>query len=237
MSELYDWVGPTVPDAWGAVPLRRPYPYGAHLRPLYNLQEDVALGPTTAAEPADGRWEVFWRDLAASLGDRGVERFALVAAAGQQLVGCVRFLPKTLTRPRLGAWSVDDHRRDKADDVLWIGAAATDLPAGEQGLPARLLVHVLDHARRCGCRRVQALGWGDLPVYALWGQAFPRSVYEASGFRSIAEVDGSRLHALPDMLAGHHGPLVQDLVERQLRSTGLTPEAAECFAVMQLDLR
>lgn len=238
MTDLFDWVGPSVPDAWGSVPLRRPDPYGSHLRPLYNLHEDVAVGADmAAAEPADGRWEVFWRELARSLGERGVERFTLVAADGQQLTGCVRFLPKALTRPRFGAWSVEQHRRDLGADVLWIGAAATDLPAGEEGLPARLLIHVIDHARRRGCRRIQALGWGNLPVYALWGQAFPRSVYEAVGFRPIAEVDGSPLRALPDMIAGRHGALVQDLVERQLRSTGLTPAGAESFAVMQLDLR
>ena len=105
------------------------------------------------------------------------------------------------------------------------------------GVAGILEARLLDHARRHRCRRIQALGWGDLPVYALWGQAFPRSVYEAVGFRSIAEVDGSPLRALPDMLAGRHGALVQDLVERQLRSTGLTPDSAECFAIMQLDLR
>lgn len=233
MEYDFDWVGPTTPAAWDEVALRTPEPYGEHLRPLYNLQEDVALTEDLApGAPADGDWKAFWLHLARSLAGR-VERFALVAGDGPRLAGLLRFLPKRLSRPRCGAWDPQAHRRDNGDDVLWIGAAGTDLVGYNDRLPTTLLAHAIDEARRHGYTRVQALAWSDVPVYALWGQAFPWAVYEASGFRRVAELDGSHLQALPDMVSGAHGGIVQDLVNEQLAHPGLTPSGAEAFAIVE----
>ena len=235
MAYDFDWVTPGLPLAWDAVPLRQPEPYGDHLRPLYNFQEDLAAGddpslPAAAAD--DGDWHELWVSLAASL-DGVVTRFAVVADDHGQLCGSVRLLPKALTRPRYGAWDAAAHRRGDSADVLWIGAAAVDATGYADRLPTSLLDLAIDEARRQGKRRVQALAWSDVPTYALWGQAFPWAVYEVSGFRRIAELDGSRLRALPDMLAGHHGGLVEHRVREQLEGPGLSMEAAESFAIVE----
>ena len=236
VTYLFDWVGPYAPQAWARVPLRTPEPYGDHLRPLYNLQQDVALTPDlAAATPADGDWQALWVHLAASLAGR-VERFALIAAEQDQVAGLLRFFPKRYARPRDGAWDRHAHRQDPGDDVLWLGAAAVDMRGYEDRLAIYLLDHVVDEARRLGFGRLQALAWSDVPAYALWGQSFPWMVYEAAGFRRIADTDGSGLHALPDMIAGHHGAVVQELVNTQLGHSGLTMAAADSFAVVEFEL-
>jgi hypothetical protein len=211
--------------------LRCADPYGEHLRPLYNLQEDVALAEDLApGRPADDDWQSFWVYLAGSLKGR-VERFALVAGQERRLAGLLRFLPKTLSRPRYGAWDVEAHRSGCTDDVLWIGAAATDMIGYADQLPTSMLTHLLSEARRLGFSRLQALAWSDVPTYALWGQAFPWSVYQASGFRRIAELDGRHLRALPDMIAGRHGDAVRELVTEQLARAG--EAGAESFAIVE----
>ncbi|HCV22088.1 MAG TPA: hypothetical protein DGN59_01415 [Candidatus Latescibacteria bacterium] len=232
MTYLFDWVGPYGPTAWDDVPLRTPEPYGEHLRPLYNLQQDVArIDDLATTEPVD-QWKSLWLDLARSLAGR-VERFALVAGDGGNLAGVLRFLPKRYSLPRAGAWDPSAHGRDPGNDVLWLGAATVDMRGYEERLPLHLLDHVIDEARRLGFKRLQALAWSDVPVYALWGQSFPWMVYEAAGFRRIAETDGSQLQALPDMIAGHHGGLVRDLASTQLESAGLTMAQAEAFAIVE----
>jgi hypothetical protein len=236
VAYLFDWVGPYAPSAWDRVPLRTPEPYGDHLRPLYNLQQDVALTPDlVAAEPADDDWHALWLQLAASLAGR-VERFALIAAVQDQVAGLLRFFPKKYARPRDGAWNRQAHRQDPGDDVLWLGAAAVDMQGYEEQLPMHLLGHIIDEARRLGILRLQALAWSDVPTYAMWGQCFPWPVYEAAGFRRIADADGSQLLALPDMVAGHHGAIVQELISNQLERSCLTMAAAESFAVVEFTL-
>ncbi|MBT3344114.1 MAG: hypothetical protein HN712_01225 [Gemmatimonadetes bacterium] len=235
MTYTFDWVSPVAPLAWDSVQLRNTDPYGDHLRPLYNLQEDVAVDDATDPVSAeDDEWRFLWQDLAGSL---EVDRFALVAAEAEQLTGCIRFLPKPLSRPRFGAWSLEQHRTQNDADTLWIGAAGVDLLGYEQDLPRMMMMMLIEEARRRGFKRLQALAWSDVPVYALWGQAFPWSVYEATGFRSIADTTGTHLHALPDMLAGHHGGIVQELATVQLERAILTPDTAEQFAVVECPLQ
>ncbi len=244
MTYMFDWVGPRAPEAWDRVPLRTPEPYGDHLRPLYNLHQDVACAPEPdatdpatdpASVPADGDWRGLWVDLAASLAGR-LERFALVAAEEDHVVGQLRLFPKSCTHPRPGAWDSDTHHQAPDEEVLWLGAAAVDMPAYEDRLPLHLLAYAIDEARRLGCTRLQAVAWSDVPVYALWAQSFPWMVYEAAGFRRISETDGSHLQALPDMLAGHHGAVVHELVTTQLAHSGLTMATAENLAVVEFCL-
>lgn len=235
MAYNFDWITPIAPLAWNAVQLRHTEPYGDHLRPLYNLQEDIAVNDETdPVTAADDDWQFLWQELAGSL---DVERFALVVAEADQLAGCMRFLPKPMSRPRSGAWSLEQHRAQNDSDVLWIGAAGVDLPGYEQDLPRAMIVTLMEEARRRGFKRLQALAWSEVPVYALWGQAFPWSVYEATGFHSIADSSGHDLHALPDMLAGIHGGIVQELVTAQLERAILTAETAEHFAIVEYQLQ
>jgi len=170
--------------------------------------------------------------MAASLAGR-VERFALVAAEQDQVAGLLRFFPKRYARPRYGAWDRHAHRQDSGDDVLWLGAAAVDMRGYEDRIAIHLLGHVVDEARRLGFWCLQALAWSDVPAYALWGQSFPWMVYEAAGFCRIADTDGSGLRTLPDMIAGHHGGIVQELINTQLEHSGLTMAAADSFAVVE----
>ena len=227
-----EWVGPTSPPpaTWETVPIRSAGPYHDHVNPLYNIQEDLPHSP-----PEDDDWGGFWRQLASGLAGR-VEWYCLVAYDGDALAGLIRFFPKTLTRPRYGSWGTEDHRRDWSDEILWIGAACVDSRGADDGLDAELIRRVVRYARQESFRRVQALGWGEVPIYAMWGQSFPASVYESEGFRAIAMLDGSGLKALPDMFAGRHGAEAQKRVLIAMAEKGLTREQAEQFSIMQFDL-
>ena len=236
MTYDFDWVSPVSPLAWASVQLRSSEPYGNHVRPLCNFQEDLAVDDTTdPVRAADGNWGGLWEDLAASL-QSCVGRFALVAAEGEQLAGCVRFLPKPLSRPRYGAWSLVEHRTENDASILWIGAAAVEIPGFGQGLPRTLISSLIEEARRLGYERMQALAWSNVPVYALWGQALPWVVYEEAGFHSIAEASGASLCALPDMIAGIHGGIVRKIVTAQLERAALSPVDAEHFAIVERSL-
>jgi len=208
MTYDFDWVSPVSPLAWASVQLRSSEPYGNHVRPLCNFQEDLAVDVTTdPVRAADGNWGGLWEDL-----------------------------PKPLSRPRYGAWSLVEHRTENDASILWIGAAAVEIPGFGQGLPRTLISSLIEEARRLGYERMQALAWSNVPVYALWGQALPWVVYEEAGFHSIAEASGASLCALPDMIAGIHGGIVRKIVTAQLERAALSPVDAEHFAIVERSL-
>ena len=215
---------------WADVELRASDPYSQHVYPLYNLQEDLP-----SRSPRDDDWDGLWESLANDLTGK-VDCFALVAYQSGKLAGMIRFFPKTITRPRYGAWSEEDHRNEWTDEILWIGGAFVDLMGTEDGLDAELIRRVVQYAREKGFYRIQALGWSEVRAYAMWGQTFPSSIYETLGFRQIATLDGRHLRALPDMLAGRHGPQVQKLVRESLEANGLTERAADEFHILELVL-
>jgi len=229
----FEWIGPETPrlESWENVPIRSSEPYGAHVNPLYNFQEDV---PHESPEGDD--WGGLWKQLAEGLAS-DVELLGLVAYEGDKLAGMVRFLPKKATKSRYGAWGEEAHKRAWANDILWIGAAFVDYQGAADGLDTELVRRVVDYARTAGYSRIQCLGWSDLRPYAMWGQVFPASVFEGKGFKPIATLDGSHLKCLPDMLAGSHGPDVQRAVKEEMEALGLTAEAAETFHILERDCR
>jgi len=160
---------------------------------------------------------------------------SLVAYDKDELAGMIRFFPKTITRPRYGAWSPDDHQQEWTDEIVWIGGAYVDFRGTEDGLDTELVRRVVQYARQEGFAKIQALGWSDIRAYAMWGQSFPVSVYEELGFHRIATVDGSPLHALPDMLAGHHDAEVQKLVKADMEKRGFTQEMANEFHIVEFE--
>ena len=96
---------------------------------------------------------------------------------------------------------------------------------------------MVQYARQGDYAKIQGLGWSDIRAYAMWGQSFPVSVYEGLGFRRITTVDGSGLHALPDMLADHHGEDTQKQVKNVMENQGFTQQKAEEFYMVELDCR
>ena len=228
-----EWVRPNTPplNTWGSVPIRAEGSYDEHVHPLYNLQEDIPSDP-----PENDDWGGLWEQIARGLASK-VEWFALAAYDQDKLAGMIRFFPKTITRPRYGAWSPDDHRQEWTDEILWIGGAYVDFRGEEDGLDAELVRRVVQYARQQGYAKIQGLGWSDIRAYAMWGQSFPVSVYDGLGFRRIATVDGSGLHALPDMLAGHHGEGNQKRVKAAMEKRGFTQETAEKFYMVELNCK
>jgi len=228
-----EWVAPGTPplNTWGPVSFRTAEPYSGHVHPLYNLQEDLPAAP-----PEDNDWGGLWERLASDLAGR-VEWYALAAFDRGELAGMIRFFPKTMTGPRYGAWSPEEHRREWTDEILWIGGGCVDMPGTEHGLDVELVRRVVEYARKGGYARIQGLGWGNVPVYAKWGQSFPVSVYDELGFRHVAPLDGTGLHALPDMLAGAHGEPTQRQVREAMTGSGLTEADANTFYIVELDCR
>ena len=147
----------------------------------------------------------------------------------ERLAGMIRFLPKTLTRPRYGAWKPEDHQKEWTDDILWIGGAYVDSQGSADSLDSALVRRVIAYTRNAGYASVQCLGWSDVRPYAMWGQSFPVAVYEKLGFRRIASVDGTHLNALPDMLAGRHGPEIQKAAKEAMAEKGFTKKEANAF--------
>jgi GNAT superfamily N-acetyltransferase len=226
-----EWVRPNTPPTWGSVRIRAEGSYEEHVHPLYNLQEDIPSDP-----PENEDWGGVWEQIAGGLASK-VEWFALAAYDQDKLAGMIRFFPKTITRPRYGAWSPDDHRQEWTDEILWIGGAYVDFRGAEDGLDTELVRRVVQYARQEGYAKIQGLGWSDIRAYAMWGQSFPVSVYDGLGFRRIATVDGSGLHALPDMLAGHHGEDTQQQVKAAMESQGFTQQKAEEFYMVELNCK
>ena len=226
-----EWVSPTSPPSkWGDVEYRAEGPYEQHVHPIYNLQEDIP-----ADRPEDNDWEGLWEQLASDLSGK-VEWYAIAAYEGDKLAGMIRFLPKTLTGPRYGSWTAEEHRMAWSDRILWIGAAFVDLRGAEGGLDVELVRSIVQYARQKGFARIQGLGWSEVRAYAMWGQSLPVSVYVALGFRRIATVDATHLHALSDMLAGHHDDEVQALVRADMEAGELTEKAASEFYIVEHDL-
>lgn len=228
-----EWVGPDSSplSTWGGVGFRAPGPYKEHVHPIYNLQEDVPSDP-----PQNDDWGGLWEQLASDLTSK-IDWYALVAYHNDKLAGMIRFFPKTITRPRYGAWSPKDHQQEWTDEILWIGGAYVDLPGAEDRLDTELVRRVIQYARQEGYARIQGLGWSNIRAYAMWGQSFPVSVYKGLGFRRIATVDGSHLHALPDMLAGHHDENVQKLVKTEMDKRGFTQEMANEFYIVEFECK
>ena len=225
----FEWIGPESPSlsTWDGVERRSGDTYADHVNPLYNIQEDLPHEPPEGDDC--GR---LWKELAGGLAS-GTDLFALVAYEGDNLAGMIRFLPKTLTQPRYGAWSPDDHRKEWTDDILWIGAACVDGQGAADGLDGELVRRVIAHARNAGYARIQCLGWSDVRPYAMWGQSFPATVYEKLGFRRIASVDGTHLNALPDMLAGRHSPEIQKAAKEAMAGKGFTEKEANAFHIVE----
>ena len=225
----FEWIGPGSPPltTWDGVEVRSRDAYAHHVNPLYNIQEDLPHDP-----PEGDDWKRLWKELAGGLASN-VEVFALVAYEGEKLAGMIRLLPKTLTRPRYGAWRPDDHQNEWTDDILWIGAAYVDDQGAADGLDSELVRRVIVHARNAGYPRIQCLGWSDVRPYAMWGQSFPATVYEKLGFRRIASVDGTHLNALPDMLAGRHSPEIQKAAKEAMAELGFTEKEANAFHIVE----
>ena len=228
-----EWVGPNSPplSTWDSVHIRATDSYDQHVNPLYNLQEDLPSGP-----PEDDDWGGLWKQLASDLASK-VEWFALAGYDQDKLAGMIRFFPKTITRPRYGAWSPKDHQREWTDEILWTGGAYVDFRGEEDGLDTELVRRVVQYARQEGYAKIQGLGWSDIRAYAMWGQSFPVSVYDGLGFRRIATVDGSHLHALPDMLAGRHGEDTQKQVKTAMENQGFTQQTAEEFYIVEFECK
>jgi len=213
---------------WG--PLRsagKPIPYREHVLPLYNLQEDI--GPLTP--PEGDRYGAMWFELGRGLAGK-VDRFALMAFADGGLAGSIRFFPKTLTLPRWGGWGEQNHRREWSDDILWIGSAYVDPQGMQDGLDLELIRQVVTIAKGAGFAKVQAIGWSDVPVYAMWGQAFRKSVFRKSGFTPIATIPGFT-DGLFDMLAGAHGEEEREWSRSEIGS-GQALDTAHQGAVLEL---
>ena len=203
-----------------------PYCTG-HVRPLYNLQEDIGPVPPPETE----MYGAFWFERGRSLIDK-VERFALLAFADGGLAGTIRFFPKTLTVPHWGGWGRREHRREWTDDILWIGCAYVDMEGMDDGLDLELTRRVVAMAQSAGFAKVQATGWGELPVYAMWGQAFRASVFRAAGFTPIAVTEGCP-DALNHMLDGRHGERCRE-VARSTIETGISLNTAHQCSVLEL---
>lgn len=220
--------------------------YAEHAEPLYNIHDDILYEDVWPEKPVpegcvpgvpgpnDWRWGVLWADLAKGLAGKA-DWFALLAYADDKLAGMIRFLPKTLTVARAGAWSEQKHRREWSDDILWIGAAYVDRLGIEHGLDTELVRRVVEYARAKDFAKVQALGWSEVRVYAMWGQSFPGSVYKGLGFHGIATTDGCP-DAFKDMLAGSHGEPVKRRVEAEL-AAGVPRGTAHQCQIMELTLR
>jgi len=228
-----EWVGPNTPSlsAWDSIRIRATDPYDQNINPLHNLQEDIPSDP-----PENGQWGELWTQIAGGLASK-VEWFALVAYDRDKLAGMIRFFPKTITRPRYGAWSLDHHQQEWTDEILWIGGAYVDFQGAEDGLDTELVRRVVQYARQESYAKIQGLGWSDVRAYAMWGQSLPVLVYDALGFRRIATVDGSHLHALPDMLAGRHGEDTQEQVKTAMENLGFTQQKAEGFYMVEFDCK
>ncbi|MHC4180162.1 MAG: ankyrin repeat domain-containing protein [Planctomycetota bacterium] len=204
-----------------------PSPYAGHVWPLYNLQEDT--GPLTP--PEGDRYGAMWFELGRGLAGK-VDRFALLAFADGGLAGTIRFFPKTLTIQHWGGWGERNHRREWTDDILWIGCAYVDLAGIADGLDLELTRRVVAMAREDGFAKVQATGWGELPVYAMWGQAFRASVFRAAGFTPIVATKGCP-DALDHMLNGCHGEEDRARARAEIQ-TGPALDTAHQCAVLEL---
>jgi hypothetical protein len=216
----FEWVEPDRPsvDLWDDPGVRSPEIYSNHINPIYNFQEDVPAEP-----PVDNDWLGLWKSMATRL-EGIVQYFALVAYEGELLAGSIRFLPKTLTKARFGAWGQEQHREEWRDDILWIGAASVDIRGSMDGLDLALLSRVIDYARTAEFGSVQAMAWSDIPVYAMWGQGLPISTYRSLGFEILVEVEKD-LNAFSDMLAGGHGEPIQQLLQSNQPTSGyLSPD-------------
>ena len=62
-------------------------------------------------------------------------------------------------------------------------------------------------------------------------------MWRKMGFRRIAPVDGTHLNALPDMLAGRHGPDIQKAAREAIERLGFTEKEANVFYILELDCR
>ena len=164
----------------------------------------------------------------------GIEWFALLACADGKLAGKIRFFPKTLTRAHFGGWREEEHRRESSDDILWVGSAYVDPLGIEHGLDIELIRRVVEYARAAGFAKVQAVGWSEVLPYAMWGESFRASGYQALGFRAIATTEGCP-DAFEHMLNGCHGQWCKELVEEALKA-GLSRKTAHQCQIMELDL-
>ena len=216
-----------------AEPRASDWAYGHHAHPLYNIHCEI--GPDKPLEELkkqleqdEKSWGTYWEELARDVLGRDAV-FALVAYSGDQLAGHIRFFGADMSRLRMAP---DDRYREEKGGLL-IGAAYVDPPAADDGLDVELARRVIQYAQEQGRPAIQALGWSDIRAYAMWGESFPVSTYEAVGFRKVREMEAPR-DAFEDMLAGAHGPEVQKQVKTALKEH--TREAANEFYVMQFDM-
>jgi len=207
-----------------------PSAYAGHVWPLYNLQEDT--GPVTP--PEGDLWAARWFELGRGLAGK-VDRFALLAFTDGGLAGTIRFFPKTLTIPHWGGWGERNHRREWTDEILWIGCGYVDAQGMADGLDLELTRRVVAMAREGGYAKVQATGWADVPVYAMWGQAFRASVFRTAGFTPIVATKGCP-DALDHMLDGCHGEEDKARARAEI-ATGPALDTAHQCAVLELLLR
>ncbi|MDD5706567.1 MAG: M56 family metallopeptidase [Kiritimatiellae bacterium] len=211
------------------VEMRTPdQPYAGHVHPLYNIHCEVGTNrPPREIEKQlseEGRkWPDYWQSLA-----RGLDSapFALVAFDNGKLAGYVRFFPANVAHLRWASPAQSGEERD----VLLIGAGFVDSTGVEHGLDGELLRRVIRHARQHGYRAIRALAWSNVRPYAMWGESFPLSIYEAAGFRRTAKIAGDR-RAFSDMLAGAHGEAVQKLVKSAVADGTTVEKANDLFVV------
>ena len=209
--------------------------YGHHVYPLYNLQEDILREDVwpSHAKAEDDKWGLLWFELGRSLRGK-VEQFALLAYADDKLLGRIRFFPKTLTVARFGGWDEGSHRQEWSDDILWIGSGYVDREAINDRLDSELVRRVVEYGRASGFSKAQGVGWSEVLVYAMWGESFRASTYEAVGFRPIATTAGC-VDAFVHMLGGCHGESDKEIVRGVLES-GLHPDTGHQCQIMELDL-
>jgi RNA polymerase sigma factor (sigma-70 family) len=206
-------------------------PYPGHLMPYYNIHTELADEPSDAlAARIQSRgltYEEYWQSLPSQkLAERPL---AFLATRDGRLAGYIRFYPGD--RGTLRALA---DRQDRSAATLVIGGCAFTLDALNGRLDSALLDRVIQHARRNGYRRIQAVGWPDIRSFAMWGEGLRRSAYEAAGFRVIATEAGDS-GALRDQLGGAHGPEVQALAHEDTDQNA-DPATLAQLRLVQLDV-
>lgn len=217
----------------GTGKLRSPQgPYSGHVDPLYNIHcelDDTPFAELQARiDREGGHWDRYWRQLAESLLGK-VRSFALVAYGNDLLAGHVRFFPSSIAHLRVP----NENRHQNDGNVLLIGAGCVDLPGAEDGLDIDLVRRVVSYARCEGYAKVQAVAWSNIRVFAMWGEQFPLSTYQAAGFRKVAPLPPDK-ETFDCMLAGSHGPEVQKMAQAVL-DKGMTKDEANAIWLVEID--
>lgn len=231
-----DKLGDLALIATGAGKARSPQgPYSGHVDPLYNFHEGLngaSFEETQALVRREGGdWNAQWRKQAQGLSGK-VKVFALAAYDQNLLAGHIRFLPSSIGH--LLSYPEGFARRTD-ENALLIVAGCVDIDGAADGLDVEMVRRVVAYARQGGYAKVQALAWSNIRAYAMWGEQFPLSAYEAADFRKVASMPAWK-EPFDDMLAGAHGPEIQKMVQGAL-DKGMTEGEATTLWLVEMDLR